>query len=426
MTPLPGPWVHPEFRLMERNRAYCCAELCVLADRIRAASTAPTRFGVGGDSVATLVASLMAADAMNSEVVLQRRGTTVPLDLGVTVAPDGQLTLQGPVFDTPGSFCVIVASSGTTGGPKLARHEFARLLARIPAEPHTEARWLLTFDPSTFGGLQVILTALVGGATLIADPGAAVPRLADAAIRHGATHISATPSFWRAFLLAMRTPPPLSVVTLGGEAADQALLDKLCEQFPDARIGHLYASTEAGALFMVRDRRAGFPASWLEQGIDDIGLRVRTGVLEVRSPRMMLGYLGNDGPPVSQDGWLVTGDLVELAGDRVVFTGRADDIVNIGGVKVRPEKVERVIRAVPGVFDAAVSARPSPITGHILTATVVPAPGADPDATRLAVRRTAEERLSPAERPRIVDCVDQILLTAAGKKNRAAVPATPL
>ena len=64
----------------------------------------------------------------------------------------------------------------------------------------------------------------------------------------GVTHISGTPSHWRKFLMsdsASGFSP--RYVCLSGEIADQAVLDGLSRAFPEASIGHAYASTEADA-----------------------------------------------------------------------------------------------------------------------------------------------------------------------------------
>jgi acyl-coenzyme A synthetase/AMP-(fatty) acid ligase len=195
---------------------------------------------------------------------------------------------------------------------------------------------------------------------------------------------------------------------------DQPLLDRLAAQFPAARLRHIYASTEAGAVFAVADKRAGFPADWIEQGVDGVGLRVRDGVLEVRSPRAML-----DGSVGAADGWLNTGDLVERRGDRMEFVGRLDGLVNVGGVKVSPEAVERRLLTAPGVADALVTAQANPITGFLLTALVVPVPNSDEAELRAAIRRATVD-LVPAARPRVITLTDRIPLGATGKKGRKA------
>ena len=72
-----------------------------------------------------------------------------------------------------------------------------------------------------------------------------------------------------------------------------------------------------------------------------------------------------------QDGFVDTGDMVELRGDRYVFAGRRGGIINIGGLKVHPEEIEAVINRHPQVRMSLVRPKRSPITGSIVIADVV-------------------------------------------------------
>jgi len=402
--PLPD-WIDPRARLRTPAGTVDAAALADLAHRIGdAAGPAPCPLAVGPSCIATLVASLIAAE---------RRGTPIHLVRG-DGWPSGSLrvTAGGGICGDPGAvptltgFHVVMETSGTTGTPKRLRHGLDRLLARVPGKPVPGAVWLLTYDPCGFAGMQVILTALRGGGTLVADPGADAAGLARLALDAGATHAGGTPSFWRALLLT-GARPPLRAITLGGERVDQPLLDALRTAFPAAALRHIYASTEAGSLFAVTDGREGFPAVWLETGVEGTDLRIVDGVLHVRSARAADGI----------DGWLETGDLVDVAGDRVLFRGRADSTVNVGGVKVRPEEVERHLLAVPGVADAAVRAVASPITGALLTADIVADPEWSLETLRDAVRARLAD-LPPAHRPRRIAWVDRLDLMPSGKKKR--------
>jgi acyl-coenzyme A synthetase/AMP-(fatty) acid ligase len=193
---------------------------------------------------------------------------------------------------------------------------------------------------------------------------------------------------------------PLRQITIGGEPVDQPLLDLLAQVYPEARITHIYATTETGRCIAVSDGRAGFPAACLdadasvEMTMDDSELLVR------RAGRAE---------------WTRTGDLVRLEGDRVLFDGRADDVLNVGGQKVAPVQVENVIRQLPGVADVRVYGRRSSLAGQIVACEIVPAPGTDPDALRSAVDAWARSNLPPAQQPRIVDIVDSLGMSPAGK-----------
>jgi acyl-coenzyme A synthetase/AMP-(fatty) acid ligase len=161
-------------------------------------------------------------------------------------------------------------------------------------------------------------------------------------------------------------------VRLSGEIADQAILDSLRQAFPHAVVGHAYASTEAGVAFEVKDGLAGFPDRFVERARDGVELKVLDGSLRIRSPRAASRYLGTDGTAIAdRDGFVDTGDMVELHGDRYAFVGRRGGIINIGGLKVHPEEVEAVINRHPQVRMSQVRPKKSPITGSIVIADVV-------------------------------------------------------
>jgi acyl-coenzyme A synthetase/AMP-(fatty) acid ligase len=316
---------------------------------------------------------------------------------------------------------VLLTTSGTTGKPKVAVHDLDKLMGRVrTGQP--DARWLLAYHPASFAGMQVLLTAFFSGGLLLAFAGLSASELIARTLDSGATHVSGTPTFWRALLLARRPGDASSAfrqITIGGEAVDQSTLDALQAAFPAARIIHIYASTEAGALFAVKDGRAGFPASWLDDGVEGCSLRIRESILQVQSPRAMRNYSrGGSGNIFTSDGWLITGDLVEVHAGRVIFAGRADNVINVGGGKVMPEQVEAALTALPFVKEARVSGVKNPLAGIILAADIVrtePLPEAE---VRQVIFAALSARLEPHKIPRLYRLVDRIPTNAVGKKER--------
>ena len=71
------------------------------------------------------------------------------------------------------------------------------------------------------------------------------------------------------------------------------------------------------------------------------------------------------------NGFVNTGDRLDLRDGRYYFMGRSGGVINVGGLKVHPEEVEAVINAHPWVRMSLVKARRSPITGAVVTAEVV-------------------------------------------------------
>ncbi len=337
---------------------------------------------------------------------------------------DFSLSPTGVAQGTRQGFEILLTTSGTTGKPKVARHDPARILGRIRRPNSTSAKpvWLLAFHPASFAGLQVTLSALVGGGRLVTCSSPTVSALAAEAARQQVSHVSATPTFWRAFIMALGEPTsrlPLKQATLGGETVDQAILDRMMAAFPAVDITHIYASTEAGAVFGVKDARAGFPAQWLNETIEGVSLRIHQGVLQVMSPRSMDEYLpGTGDSPLTAEGWLDTRDRVVQRGDRVYFVGRLDTIINVGGANVSPEEVEAALMRTPGLADLRISGIRNAVSGQVIAAELVLEPGHDRDVTRRAMLALARQVLEPYQVPRIVRVVDAIEYSESGKKLR--------
>ncbi|MEZ5260649.1 MAG: hypothetical protein R2755_02460 [Acidimicrobiales bacterium] len=152
-----------------------------------------------------------------------------------------------------------------------------------------------------------------------------------------------------------------------GKIADQRLLDALHARFEGARVTHVFASTESGTAFPVATAGR-VPRSLPERATPGIRLEIRDGVLHVATTASSAA---------GADGFVSTGDVVEVSGDRVLFRGRASGVVNVGGAMVWPEQVEGAAAHHPDVVDAVVTATPNPLAGNLLLASVVPAAGVD-------------------------------------------------
>ena len=158
---------------------------------------------------------------------------------------------------------------------------------------------------------------------------------------------------------------------LSGEIADQAILNALQSFYPNSAIGHAFASTEAGVAFEVNDGLAGFPTSMLGTR-GKVEIKVRNDSLQIRSNRAASRYLeAESGTLADEEGFVDTGDIVELRGERYYFLGRRNGVINVGGLKVYPEEVEAVINRHPAVRMSMVKSRRNPLTGALVSADVV-------------------------------------------------------
>ncbi len=334
---------------------------------------------------------------------------TCNLDLDLALRPNR----RSMSYDTEW----VLFTSGTTGAPKLVSHSVPGLTGPIgPAAGGV--LWSTFYDVRRYGGLQILLRALLGGGSMVLSDvaertAAFLARAGDA----GVTHISGTPSHWRRALIsgqAARINP--AYVRLSGEIADQAVLDRLHAAYPAARISHAFASTEAGVAFDVTDGMAGFPAAWVGAP-GPAELRVAGGTLHIRSNRTAAGYLGAAQPLADADGFVDTGDIVTLAGDRYHFCGRVGGVINVGGQKVYPEEVESALNAHPAVLAARVGVRPSPITGALVVAEVVVDGPAGGDL-RHAILAACRGQLAPHKVPAMLRIVPALDVLPSGKLAR--------
>ena len=145
--------------------------------------------------------------------------------------------------------------------------------------------------------------------------------------------------------------------------------------------------------------------------------RVSPGELLVRGYSVFLGYWGDPAANdcITPDGYMRTGDLVEISSDGYArIVGRAKDVVIRGGENLFPREVEGAILPHPDVFDVSVVGVPSEKYGEELCAVVIPAaPGVV--VTPEALREFLDGKLARHKHPRAVVMVDSFPLTVSGK-----------
>ncbi|GJD47471.1 2-succinylbenzoate--CoA ligase [Methylobacterium crusticola] len=317
----------------------------------------------------------------------------------------------------------VLLTSGTTGVPKMVAHSFTGLTGAIRPWPVNAPPpvWSTFYDIRRYGGLQILLRGVTGTGSMVLSGDEPVADFLRRLAREGATHVSGTPSHWRRALMspAVEGFRP-RYVRLSGEIADQAVLDALRAAFPEASIGHAYASTEAGVGFEVEDGLEGFPEAYVGRTGTGVELRVVDGSLRIRSARTASGYVGADGTALRDAGGFVdTGDMVERRDGRYHFVGRRGGIINVGGLKVHPEEVEAVINRHPRVRMSLVESRRNPITGALVAATVVLHPGeAAPEAVKAEILAACRGALAPHKVPATLRVAEALAVTQGGKLAR--------
>ena len=334
---------------------------------------------------------------------------------------DKVITTEKKVLES----CWNLVTSGTTGDPKLVQHDFSTLTRTTKLKlgsSNNSVGWGLLYEYFRFAGLQVVLQSLHWGSTLIApSTNHCFKKKLDFLVEKGCTHLSATPTLWKSILMIPGYERlELHQITMGGEIADQKILDSLSKSFSASKITHVYASTEAGVGFSVQDGKSGFPASFLDHPPSGLKIRVLDGVLEVKNEKMPLKYLGEKNSLRTKDGWISTGDRVNISGDRIYFLGRESGIINSGGNKIHPEEIEQLLLSHPNVACARVFSKKSSIMGTLVASDIVLNNEIlDPASQKNEIKIFLSDKTESYKIPSILNFVDSIKLSDSGKINRS-------
>jgi acyl-coenzyme A synthetase/AMP-(fatty) acid ligase len=397
-------------------------------------------------------AVLLPDDSAAADVVIPEGAVRLTLQAALSGADPGDWQPPAPL--DPDAPTLVHYTSGSTGRPKgiviSTRAALRRALMYLDAWHITAADGFLgTTQPSTNSGFCSSLAALCGGARLLVHSlrSESVGTLFALAREEGLTLLDAGPSVVRLLFAldgAREAFARLRVLRSSGETILQADIANWRRILPaDCFIAHAYASTEAmfGAHWFVPPDYAGaeprlpagFPLADQEYAlIDDAGRTVppgQPGQLVLRSRHIACGEWrdgrcvpGRVQPDSSRPGWriLPTGDLLRLGEDGMLrFVSRADRQIKIHGVRVEPAEIESVLRATPGVADAAVVPRQR--AGEAVLIAYVAADPRRHRALQSMLRDRLRAELPPAMRPARIVLRDRMPYLPGGKVDLLAL-----
>ena len=265
---------------------------------------------------------------------------------------------------------LVLFTSGTSGHPKAAVHDFVSLLAKFKNRTKTfRTLNFLLFDH--WGGLNTMFHTLANAGTVLALKQRGSASVCEFIEKHKIELLPASPTFFNLLLISQEylnyDLSSLKLITYGTEPMPESTLQKIEEVFPDVRLQQTYGLIELGVM---RSRSKSDGSLWVQVGGEGYGTRVVSGLLEIKAESAMLGYL-NAKSPFTIDGWFRTGDMVEVDGDYIKIMGRKSELINVGGEKVYPTEVESVLKQLNNVITAVVYGEKHVITGNIVCAKIL-------------------------------------------------------
>jgi acyl-CoA synthetase (AMP-forming)/AMP-acid ligase II len=143
------------------------------------------------------------------------------------------------------------------------------------------------------------------------------------------------------------------------------------------------------------------------------------GELRISGPGVFAGYLAASGvpDPFDEDGYLRTGDILEIAGDDLEYlryVDRSKDMVVRGGMKISAAELEGFIAGHPAVADVAVVAYPDEVLGERACAIVVPRPEVSVTLEEI-VAYLREEGIATFKLPERLEIRDELPRNPLGK-----------
>lgn len=291
---------------------------------------------------------------------------------------------------------LVLFSTGTTGRPKAILHDLALFLQRFDTpRPTLKTLNFLLFDH--VGGINTLLHTLFNRGTVVAPESRTVEGVLERCRRYDVEVLPTTPTFLRLMLMSGAVPEGvpacLKVITYGTERMDQPTLDQLCEALPNIDFRQTFGMSELG---IVRVKSLARDSLFMKIGGEGVQTRVVNGVLQIRAPSRMLGYL-NAPSPFDEEGWYDTKDIVEERDGCFKVVGRTSDVINVGGLKFLSSDVERVALTYPHVTLVKAIGRANPITGQHVELTVQPtSEGAvDPALLMQFLKRSLQPHMAP-------------------------------
>ena len=214
--------------------------------------------------------------------------------------------------------------------------------------------------------------------------------------------------------------PKIAFIETGAAPITKDDMEKLSKALPQSRLFNGYGSTEFGSASAYDFNDGKYMEGCIGRPYKNVDIEIGPdSTLVVSGLCVMSGYVNDEENTrlVLADGKVHTSDLGYFDEDGLIhLTGRAGDVINVGGFKVNPLDVESVASSFPGIKDCICIAAKHPVIGPVLKLLVVTDDAAAFD--KFALAAFIKSKLESHKVPTMYEVVDSIKYTYNGKKDR--------
>ena len=374
--------------------------------------------------------------------------------LGAKVPPEvrswdkqvrGAIAWEGDSIVRADEPAVMIHTGGTTGTPKAVVLTHKNLCSNVEQSVawvpnlHEGSEVFYSVLPffHAFGLSVTLLSGIRLGATLAVFPKFDVPQILMAQKRLPCTFFVGVPPMFER-ILKENADWDVDLTSMSFTLSGAMPLDaELSERWEKQTLGYViegFGMTEASPVILgspvTKDRRPGalgvpYPSTEIrivdpENPSEDVK-EGEIGELIVKGPQVFHGYYEDpeETAEVLRDGWLYTGDLVQVRDDFVYMADRRKELIISGGFNIYPSQVEDAVRSMPGIQDVAVVGMPGGSRGEDVVAALVLEAGAS--VTLADIREWAEKSIAHYALPRQIVVVQELPRSQIGKVMRRRV-----
>jgi acyl-coenzyme A synthetase/AMP-(fatty) acid ligase len=270
---------------------------------------------------------------------------------------------------------IILFSSGTTGLPKMMFHEFSKIfnVLKQPSKRQRDIRILLFLMFDHIGGINTLLNCIKDGSTIIIPSSRTPDYIISLINKFNVNILPTTPTFLNLMLINISDNfdklNSLKLISYGTERMPEAVLIKLKKHLPHVKLLQTFGTSETGILKTISKSS---DSLYFKIDDDRYSYKIVEDILFIKSAMNINGYLNQDSDKFDEDGWYNTGDIIKVDEDGFLMViGRINEIINMGGLKVMPAEIEKVLMEFDGILNCIAYGEFNALTGQMVSSKIV-------------------------------------------------------